>query len=154
MVNLPLRKSTHVHHGHHTSRWELCGMCPRPSRSSWVKHLLTALIVELGINKLAHLPLVWVDRRGPILFLLFLLLKLLVLSMLLHLVLIGHLRWWGLPMLSEHHASGLGAAVLVWRRVGATLGEVHRRSLLVVFQVDVVIHVVELLPVWLVKLRH
>lgn len=80
--------------------------------------------------------------------------------MLLHVVVIGHHRRRVLSklVLTKHHASSLGAAVLVRRGVGPRLTEVHRRGLLVgvvnVLQIDVVVHVIVLLAVRLVELRH
>ena len=61
-------------------------------------------------------------------------------------------------MLAKHHASCLGATVFIRRLVSPRLSEVHRLCLLVcicnVFKVDVIIHVVKLLAVRLIKLRH
>jgi len=61
-------------------------------------------------------------------------------------------------VLAKHHASCLGATVFIRRLVSPRLSEVHRWCLLVsicnVFKVDVIIHVVELLAVRLIKLRH
>jgi hypothetical protein len=59
-------------------------------------------------------------------------------------------------MLSKHHATRFGAAVFVRRGVGGgLLAEVHGVGLLLVgdvFQVNIVINIVKLLPIWLIKL--
>lgn len=61
-------------------------------------------------------------------------------------------------VLTKHHASRLGAAILVGRRVGPRLTKVHRRGLLVgirhILEIYVIIYVVILLAVRLIELRH
>lgn len=61
-------------------------------------------------------------------------------------------------MLAKHHSSRLGTTIFIGRLVSPRLREVHRWCLLVsicnVFKVNVIIHVVKLLAVRLIKLRH